>query len=54
MKNIIIKGIMWELINNNLYVRAYRRIKTRIYWARERARLEREFAEIPAEPVEVG
>ena len=52
MKNI--KSIMWELINNNLYVITYKRIKTRIYWARERERLEREFAEIPAEPVEVG
>ena len=50
-KNRNFKDFMYVLIEENLYRVLYKRIKFKLYWAKEAKRLEREYADIPDEPI---
>lgn len=50
-KNRNFKDFMYVLIEENLYRVLYKRIKFKLYWVKEAKRLEKEFADIPDEPI---
>lgn len=53
MKRNYFKDFMYVLVEENLYLHIYKHIKYKIWCAKEKKRIEKEFAEIPDEPIRV-